>query len=288
MGCQLRLASRIQITHFIDISQYIEAVYRSEKAHDETFTHKRFGALLGLGATHVTVEYIKGRRPVSRKAAEKMVKALSLEGKQKRYFFLLAQYQSEKSPSKKIEIFDLIYQLKQENLQGIDQAQHDFFSNWHNSVILEYITMRENKLDLNSLSKKTGLGFTKDQIRKSIDILRRLDLIKIDSFSNKFVTTGKDMSTGFRVKSEQIKKYHLSLIDRSKEALESIEGERRDFSSYTFAGNENTLNRVKSLIRQFQAMMIQETSVSEEKNNIYQVNIQLFPFLKEGVKNDQD
>ncbi|RYZ48818.1 MAG: TIGR02147 family protein, partial [Proteobacteria bacterium] len=74
--------------------------------------------------------------------------------------------------------------------------------------------------------------------------------------------------------------YHSSMIDHGKGALTSISGKRRDVSAVTVSVNESTAQRIRDMIHAFQLQILDEAERSQDGDQVYQVNIQLFPFTE--------
>jgi uncharacterized protein (TIGR02147 family) len=79
------------------------------------------------------------------------------------------------------------------------------------------------------------------------------------------------------------------MIDRAKESMETVPVELREISGITLGISGACIDRIKQRIRMFKDEII--TMVVDDKtesSDVYQLNIQFFPIIKNSSKKQQD
>ncbi|RYZ78410.1 MAG: TIGR02147 family protein, partial [Proteobacteria bacterium] len=90
--------------------------------------------------------------------------------------------------------------------------------------------------------------------------------------------TGKSFSSTDGVSSEAIRAYHQSGLDLAKRAISEIPVEKRDFSTLSFAGCAETFAEMVKEIRNCHERVVAIAESGAEKNVVYRLNINLFPY----------
>ena len=67
------------------------------------------------------------------------------------------------------------------------------------------------------------------------------------------------------------------------DALMRLPETRRDISAVTICGSQKTLEKIKKAIAQFQDRLLTLANEDEDRDQIFQINIQAFPFTKSNL-----
>lgn len=275
-----KLSAQIDVKSFLDYSSYLNSVYQKLKSNDESFSHKKFAVLLGFSPSNITIEYIKGRRPISKNAGEQISKNFGLKGSDRRYFLNLLEYVNNKSEGDKEKCLDKLIAIKQENIEELDKQQLDFYKNWLNIVMLELVQLKAFKKDFVAICKRFQFGATPKQLEESYFNLIKIGMIKEDENGEISINEGLNLGTGHRVKGIALKKFHSKMLENAKMSLFDMSGKDRDVSSVTISVDEKTAMKIREMIHEFQVKILAEAEQSQDKENVYQLNFQYFPFLK--------
>ncbi len=278
-----QLADNIKPSSFLDYRQYLKSVYTvSKDEFGKSYSYKRFAEDLGFGATTVIHQIIKGYRPLSLKAAEKVIKALNLKGAERKYFLKLVEFTNSKATAKREETFNKLISLKNDVLPSeFDKDCLEFFSEWYHPVIHELVGLTDFQNDLGWIAGKLSPAPRPEQIKKSLELMQRLELITFDGEQDRYIQTNKRISTGHRVKGLAFVAYHQKMIDMGKESLTKSKGDKRDISALTLSIDEATFQKIKTMIHDFQMKILEVAEDVESPDRIYNVNMQLFPFTEE-------
>ena len=275
-----KISTLVDVKSFLDYSSYLSSLYQKLKAHDDTFSHKKFAVLLGFNPSNITIEYIKGRRPISKSAGEQIAKNLGLKGPERRYFLSLIEYINKKSDSEKEGFLDKLISIKQDNIEELDKQQLNFYKNWLNIVMLELVQLSDFNKDFSDLSKKFHFDASTKQLEESFANLKKLGLIDENDEGEVSVNEDVNLGTSHRVKGIALKKFHSKMLENAKLALFNMDGKHRDVSSVTISVDNKTAAKIREMMHEFQVKVLAEAEKSQDKENVYQLNFQYFPFLK--------
>ena len=128
----------ISVFEYLDYRLYLDALYKSIKESKIRYSYLQFSEDLGFSKTNVIHLIIKGKRPLSLKAAEKICKNVNISSKDKNYFLKLVEYQNTRKPENRENLFKHLIKLKSEILKSPEiQSQLEFFSEWYHIIIYQ-------------------------------------------------------------------------------------------------------------------------------------------------------
>lgn len=278
----LREMSRtIRPSGFMDYRVYLDSLYQSLKSKHEHYTFQRMADDLGFGPTTVMHQIVRGYRPLSLKAAEKISRACGLETFERQYLVELVAYHNAKNTRERDEHFRKLLEFKSRTLPNeIDKAMLEYFSAWYHPVIREMVAMPGFRNDSTWIAKRLIPNIRPTQVEKSLALLESLGMIEFDTNTQSYRQSEARVSTGHRVRGMGLVSYHQQMIDLGREALTVIEGKRRNISAVTVCCDTDTANRLSAMVNTFQLQLLDEAEKCKTGDQVIQINIQLFPFTR--------
>lgn len=273
-------SKEVKPSSYLDYRLFFKALYEKRKAAGE-YSYQRFAEDLGFKATTVMHQIVQGYRPLTDKAAVQVIESLALESSEAQYLTALVGFRNARTAMRREDHFQKLQSLKKKTLPDeIDKDLLDYFSVWYNPVIWELVGTRGFRADINWISGRIVPHVKPAQVKASLELLERLHLITFDQESGTWKQTQDRVSTGHRIKGLALVSYHSSMIDHAKTALTKVSGKRRDVSAVTVSVDEETALRLRAMIHTFQLQLLDEASRSGVGDQVYQINIQLFPFTE--------
>ncbi|MBC7531867.1 MAG: TIGR02147 family protein [Oligoflexus sp.] len=266
---------------WLDYRLYLKSLYTYCKEAKEGYSYQKFAEDLGFNGTTVMHQIVNGYRPLSAKAGKQVVDCLGLDAREARYFLTLIAFSHAKNAQSREENFQLLQALKRQTLPDeIDRNLLDYFSQWYHPVIWELIGIQGFRPEVAWIAKKIIPNVKPSAVQDSLELLLKLGLIVIDAETKTYRQTKNRVATGHRIKGLALVSYHGSMIDHAKSALTSISGTRRDVSAVTVSVNEETAKKLRDMIHTFQLQLLDEAERAGTGDQVYQINIQLFPFTE--------
>ncbi|RYZ77611.1 MAG: TIGR02147 family protein [Proteobacteria bacterium] len=271
--------TQVKPSEYLDYKLYFQALYLECKGRDETYSYQKFAAALGFEATTVMHQIIKGYRPLTLKACSQILKYLKLDKFESRFLLQLVEYNNSKNLTARESAFARLKELKRELVSDeLDLNLLDYFSKWYHPIIWELIGTEGFKADAEWIVGRILPRISLDEVQESLELLQSIGLIRPENES--FVQTQNRVSTGHRIKGMALVSYHQNMLDHAKNALTQVSGKRRDVSSLTLSVTEEGAARLRAMIHAFQIQLLDEAERCEKSDQVYQVNIQLFPFTE--------
>ncbi len=280
-------ASRVPVSRFLDYREYLQAVFETIKQEMGRYSYLDFSEDMGFSKTNVIHLIIKGKRPLTGKAAVKVIDILQLHGKEKKYFEDLVAYQNSRDSIVREKLFQGLLEIKTKEVKAEESllSQLEFFSEWFHSAIYELSFTASFSADPKQLAGALNPRIRPEQARKSLELLVRLGLLVLQEDTGHYLPTQKRLSTGDEIASMAITRYHQKMIELGKESITAVQSSSRDVSSISIAIPLNLLPELKKEISIFRKKLLEIAEKAGDPEVVYQTNIQLFPLSRnKGAK----
>lgn len=275
-------ATEIRPNDFLCYRIYLKALYSKAKNNKKSYSVRKFSDELGFGVSTLLHQIMKGYRPLSERNGQKIAEALELNDYNTQYLLQLIGYVNASETHVKDRHFAKLVELKSKILP--EQADKDlmhYFSEWHHPVIREMVTMADFDNNPEWITGKLVAKITAQQATESMDLLQRLGFISLDEETGKYKQTDSRLATSNRVRGMALLKYHQQMIDFGRLALTTIKGRRRNINTVTVCCNDDTVKKINTIINLMQTQILDLVDNQGSGDQIYQVNVQMFPFTNE-------
>ncbi len=278
-----KIALEIKPSRFIDYKNYLKEMYLHAKQHFGRYSYIKFTEELGLGHCNAMYLIIHGKRPLTLKAAKRIVQALGLVGIERQYFLKLVEVSKVTDPAERDKAFDALLQVKSRALpRDIDKDHLKFYTEWYHGAILELLGQRHSSGDPEWLAKTLIPRITPTKAQQSLELLEKIGFVKHDSDTNRLVPSQEHISTGPEVIGMAVISYHQQMIQLAKESLTRIDPFDRNISSVTISLNRAEQELLKQKMDEFRREIIGMSEESAADKDVMQVNLQMFPLAKTG------
>ena len=115
------------------------------------------------------------------------------------------------------------------------------------------------------------------QARAALGTLLKLGLLVHDEATGRLVRGEPTLTTGHEVRSVAVRAYHRQMIEQAALALEAVPPESRDISALTVCVRASSIGELKQRVHRFREEMLDLCDREESPEQVYQLNIQLFP-----------
>lgn len=265
---------------YSDFRQYLADSYAQKKRANPGYSHRVFAKQAGLSSPSHLLMIIRGERNLSMKTIEKFAQGLKLTTKEKRYFELLVLLNQTEDLTLKAKYFSDIMMMKlaAKKLHKLEKEKFEFLSNWYVVAIYVLTDLADFHNDPHWIAKRLGGKITSSQVREALETLQKLGLL-----DESFRQVAGAVTVPDDTKSVAVFQYHRSMIALANEALRLLPVQEREMAGATIAVPKSKLPEIKEKIRAFRQELNRLASSYENPDEIYQLNIQLFP-LTTGEK----
>ncbi len=249
---------------------YLQQEFVKRTAKNPSYSLRAFAQKLGL--SHATLSsMMAGKRKITEQSFRKLAKALDMSPNE------LMRFQSSNHSHE-----------SSANYFVIQQDAFAIMSEWYFDAILELSLIPSFRLEPAIIAK--SIGITAMQAKIALETLERLELIFKDKNGNHKLQHQNSINLlDPDFTSAANRKYQKSVLEKSVDALETIDRKRRDHTSTTMAINIQDLPKAKELIQKFRhdlnAFMQREKVRPDE---VYQLQVSFFPLTQNSIKNETE
>jgi len=241
---------------------YIQAELEKRQQKNSLFSLRAFANNLNISPAQLS-QVISGKRPLTKKTADKLIKGLSLSPRESEHLY------NSINP----ELIDRKKKLlNDQHKQQLSEDEFRLISDWYHFAILSLSEIKGNRFDAYWISKRLNIS-----LKDSADARDRLLRLKLIERKGKgFKQTSAPLTTSNDIASYSIKRSHLQNLRLAQEKLESVDVSSREYTTVTMAVNKRKINEAKKIITEFKRK-ITEVLEEGEKTEVYTLGIQLFP-----------
>ena len=276
------IKNKISVVNFISYRDYLAAIYRYLKNTESKFSYAAYSEMLGLSKSNVAWLIITGRRSLSPTNTKNIVQGLGLIKSDKLYFEALVKYENERSPIKRERLFEKIIDLKKKETSGLSRKHLEYFSKWYYPVIRELTALEGFESNPEWISKRLHNKLMPKQALDALRLLESLDLIEFDNNKKRHFPKGGQITPSEDVEIISSIRFHQKMCEIGKESITEVKQGRRDINTLTLSIGAEAYEKIKSTIFEACKKTMEIESSSSNKTDVYQLNIQLFPFTKSG------
>jgi uncharacterized protein (TIGR02147 family) len=268
------------VLQYTNYRLYLQDYYQYKKETSRAFSLRFFAEKAGM-SSHAHLKLIMdGKRNITKKTVTKMILGLGLNGRRADYFENLVFFNQSDNPKEKKLYYDKLSKITTKSkLHKLDQSQFRIFREWFHIVIREMVTLKNFMKAPELISRKLGSGVSAKQVQESLELLTEAGMLV--KTSNGYRQTETFLTTDDEVDNILIRDYHLAMIQKAAESLDTVPSAQRDFSAVCFPIKAEDFGKLKKHIQLMRKELLNFSAKAGEGDDIVQVNIQLYPLTRE-------
>ncbi len=260
-----------------DYIHILKGQLKERKERNSSFSMRAFAKFLDTPASALSL-ILNGKRPLTKTKASAFATKLKLQGSDFDNF-MDAVNKDEYSRHNETERKEK--KLNSEmNYETIELDQFAIVNDWYHFGILNLTSLDHYQSDPKWISKTLEIGLA--DCLTAIARLKRLGLLSEKNGILK--RTNKSIETPTDIPSESIRNYHKQNIERAVSCLEDVDIKDRDITSIMMPVDKDKIIEAKKMIKNFRKELSAFLKSGEKSDQVYSLNIQLFPQSKEEIK----
>lgn len=265
------------IYEYNDFRKYLADFQEIAVQTDRLFSASNICRRLGMPNTRsYFADVLKGKL-VTDTFVDRFAGLLKLSTEEERFFRTLVSFNQAETSELKEWYFEQLISLNRTPKYIVDPATYLFYKEWHHTAVWAVLDIIDFKNSYARLARKLIPSITAKQARKSIELLKKLGLIK----KNKrgfFKPIDRSITTGSYVKNALINQYQVKCLDLAKRALLSEIQGPKNFSTMTLRLSRDAYKVLEKRLQSFKSELRSIAHKDEKPAEVvYQVNIQVFP-----------
>ncbi len=274
-------AKRLEVISFISHRDFLKSLYMATKYRMGSYSYLLFAEDLGLSRTNVVRLVITGQRPLTSRAGESIAKALKLAGSERKYWLSMVRYAGARSPADRDKHFSSMMSHKSKaKPKALDAKQAEYFSEWYHPIIREMAGLDGFDGNPEWIKKRLTFPLRIDEINKSLQLLVSIGALRYNRIKNTYSHTDERISTDVDVDHMAMISYHQKMIEAGRESITRVEEDLREIRAVTAALPADKVPMLKARILEFMTEFMDMEDSGQPNNEVYQMNLQLFPFTK--------
>jgi uncharacterized protein (TIGR02147 family) len=265
------------VTEYLDYRQYLTDFYQFKKALNKSYSFRMFSNKAGLSSPSYLKMVINKERSLSYKTIKKFSKGLDHNEVEEKYFEILVMFNQASTNEARSNYFKQLLAMKKKNMRAssLDHDSFDFLSNWYTVAIYVLIGTPQFQNDLNWIHKKLKEKVSVNEIKKSLELMLNLNLIKADEVHG-YIQSNGTISASDDTKKIAVYNYHSQMLKLADDSLRNDASDLREFNGATVSISLSDLPLIKEKIRQFRKEINHLCSNELDGNQIFQLNVNFF------------
>jgi uncharacterized protein (TIGR02147 family) len=275
---------KVSVFDFVDYRLFLKEYYRWNKTTTRGFSHRLMARSLGFTSTNFLKLVMDGKRNLSKDSLKKITSGLDLNKQEVEYFSYLVFFSQARTPIDKNYFFGLLAAMRgKKNIASLTPDQFEYFSEWYHPVVRELVAGKSDPLDFNTLSSGIRWNLSASKIRKSVEVLKRLNLIALDE-QNRYVFSSPLINTDNELNSFAVRRYHKEVLNIAQKLIDEATMSEREFSHLTVKISPEGFAKIKQRLQDFREELLEMVSLDREALGVYHVNFQFYPITKSVAK----
>ena len=270
------------ILEYTDYRQYIADYYADRKAKT-AFSWQEFAKMAGFSSP-VYLKYVsEGRFNLSAEAAARVASAISLAGFECDFFVEMVKFDHAKNDDEKRAAFSKMVSIAESHKAKIvDGESFRFFEDWKNPVLRELAPAMPGAKPL-AMAHACRPEVSAAEVSETLNFLVKANLLQKDKDGNytqtdKIVTSGPMNFAPLALRGLQRQMGEIALG-----AIENVPQDERHFSGLTLGITREAYKKIVQEIADFQKRVIAIATSESATDEVYRLNVQLFPMTKKSV-----
>ncbi len=266
---------------YFDYRKYIADYYSEEKKEDSSFSYQSFTEKCGFKNKSFIHQIIHTTKKISKSSIQSISKAMGHTKREVRYFEALVAFNQAQSLDDKNKFYERLISANARSkkpFQGklIRQDQFEYYSKWYHGAIRALIDMQPYKDDFQTIAHSLYPPIPIREVKKSIDLLKRLEFIKKNN-EGFYEVTDKIITTGDEVVGTAILNFHRQTAKLASEAINKTPRDLRNITGVMVGISPAGYQKIIEKLSDFRKEILSIAKSDQEASAVYQLNLHLFP-----------
>jgi uncharacterized protein (TIGR02147 family) len=273
----------LSLFDYLDYREFLRDFFLEQKRNHFYYSFRYLAQKVSLDPAHIA-RVFQCKRHLSEKSLAPFISLCKFTDDEKRYFERLFTFNMARSERAAKQAFEELLSCCGVKSKTIRPEQYRFYTKWYYTAVRALIAMqpfapRNYAAIARSLSPQITASEAKDAVR----LLLQLGLIDIGP--DKFLrAVDTHITTGLQWRSLAVNAFQRETIKLAGESIERHPREARDISTVTVGIKKSRMDEIRQRIADFRTSIMHIAEEDTDPDDIYQLNIQLFPLTDTSEK----
>ena len=263
---------------YYDYRKYLDDLVAYERKRTPVFSNRYIVQKAGFKSPTALKHVIDGKRNLSLESANRFATALKIEGIKRHYFLTLVLFNQTTSLEEREKYLNELLELKRtDSPSRLNEDKYDVFAKWYHLAIRELVELPDYKNSSKWIGRVLSPQIGASDAADSMNLLKRLGLVEKQECAYRSID--KTLATDERVRSVKVVEYHRQMIQLGAESMTRFSCEEREVSGTTLRIKQEDAKLIVTMLRELRKKVLTLAANSENADQIYQLNFQLFPLV---------
>ena len=273
------------IIEYSDFRQFLLDYYE-ERKRISAFSWREFSKIAGFTSSSYMKVVCDGKSKLSKIGVERVAAAMGLTGFELDYFRAMVKFgQATNEETKKAAYRDMLAIAKVHKVRVLEGDLFAYYDTWRNPMMRELAPLMPGATP-GEMAKMCYAETSAQEVRESLDFLTRTGLLKKEK-DGRFAQSETSVSGTPDATRLALRGMHRQMAQLAAPALELPTSER-NFSGVTMGVSKDTYDRIVGLIDEFRSKIIAIAAEDKNIEQVYRLNLQLFPLTKSIKENNHE
>ena len=264
------------ILEYKDYRAYMQDYYDYRKSHG-AFSWREFCKLAGFTSPNFLKLVCMGQSSLSKVKIAPVAKAMGLVEYESEYFRQLVIFgNAEKDSEKKATLLEMEKIAREHKVRVIDSDAFQYYESWKYPVIRELAPMMPGARP-RDIAEECKEYVSAEEVRDILAFLVKAGFLKKDG-DKVYAQTEKAVIGSKEALPIAIRAMHKEMANMAARAVDRYNANERYFTGMTIGVNEATYSRIVHEIDICSKKIAAIANESDNLNQVYGLNFQLFPF----------
>lgn len=265
------------IVEYSDFRQYMLDYYEERKRRS-FFSWREFSRIAGFTSSSYMKVVCDGKSKLSRIGVERTGAAMGLVGFEMEYFRAMVEFgQAATEEKKKAAYENMLAIAKVHKVRVLEGDLFEFYDSWQNPVVRELAPLMPGATP-GEIAKKCYPEMTAAEVQQSLNFLTKAGLLK-KAGDSAFVQAETSITGTSDATRLALRGMHRQMSKLATPALD-LPVEQRNFSGVTMGVSRESYERIVKVLDECRRQIIAIAADDKDIDQVYRLNLQLFPLTK--------
>jgi uncharacterized protein (TIGR02147 family) len=281
-------AMKPDIFTYLEYRSFLKDAFEFVKVAAPKLSYRTFAKRSGFSSPNFFQLVVQGKRNLSSANVVLVAKAFKLNKQEMDFFQNLVGYDQSQNVDEKNLYYQRILRNKHNTaIKSLDRSQYEFFSHWYIPVVREMLAHSLFNGESTWIAERIYPRITASQVESAKSIVLKMGLVQQNPASGKWTLIDAVIATDSEPSHLALRNYHMSAIQLAHDSLKAFSQKERDIRSVTIGLSKSAFVELKSRMEKVWLEILDFAGAQHEVENVYQVNLQLFPLTRERKAKDE-
>ena len=273
------------IIEYSDFRKYMLDFYEERKLR-HVFSWREFSKSAGFTSSSYMKVVCDGKSNLSRIGIERTGQAMGLVGFEMDYFRAMVNFGQETDDAKKKAAYEEMRTIaKTHKVRVVESELFDFYETWRNPVIRELAPMMPGATP-NEIAKNCYPKITALEVKQTLDFLTNAGFLK-KTAENTYIQSETSITGSPEATRLAIRDMHREMAKIAASSLDLAKAER-NFSGVTMGISKDSYEQIVKELDECRRKVISIAAGDKNINQVYRLNLQLFPLTRNTKENSHE